>query len=77
VAEAAVVGVPDAIYGENLLAAVVLKAGQTLTEAALQEHLAAHVTKFKIPARVVFLDALPKGSTGKILKRAIKDQLSG
>lgn len=77
IAEAAVVGVPDAVYGENLLAAVVLKAGQTLTEEALKEHLAAQLTKFKIPARVVFLDALPKGSTGKILKRAIKDQFSG
>jgi long-chain acyl-CoA synthetase len=76
VAEAAVVGVPDAVYGENLLAAVVLKAGQTLTEAALKEHLAGQVTKFKIPARIVFLDALPKGSTGKILKRALKDQYS-
>lgn len=72
VAEAAVVGVPDAVYGENLLAAVVLKAGQTLTEEALKEHLAAHVTKFKIPARVVLLDALPKGSTGKIFETGDK-----
>jgi long-chain acyl-CoA synthetase len=76
VAEAAVVGIPDAVYGENLLAAVVLKAGQTLTEEELKQHLGGYVTKFKIPARVVFLDALPKGSTGKILKRAIKDQLN-
>ncbi len=76
VAEAAVVGVPDEIYGENLLAAVVLKPGMALTEEELKQHLGGYVTKFKVPGRIVFLDALPKGSTGKILKRAIKEQFS-
>lgn len=74
VAEVAVVGVPDEVYGENLLAAVVLKPGQTLTEEELKQHLSSYVTKFKVPEQIVFLDALPKGSTGKILKRAIKEQ---
>ncbi len=76
VSEAAVVGVPDEIYGENLLAAVVLKAGQMLTEEELKQHLSQYVTKFKVPGRIVFLDTLPKGSTGKILKRAIKEQFA-
>lgn len=74
VAEVAVVGIPDEVYGENLLAAVVLKVGQSLTEDELKQHLDGYVTKFKMPGRIVFLDTLPKGSTGKILKRAIKEQ---
>jgi long-chain acyl-CoA synthetase len=74
VAEVAVVGIPDEVYGENLLAAVVLKPGQSLAEEELKQHLSGYVTKFKMPGRIVFLDALPKGSTGKILKRAIKEQ---
>ncbi|MBI1762174.1 MAG: AMP-binding protein [Acidobacteria bacterium] len=77
IAEAAVVGVPDELYGENLLAAVVLKPGQALSEEELKQHLSGYVTKFKVPGRVVFLGALPKGSTGKILKRAIKEQFAG
>lgn len=76
VAEATVIGVPDPVYGENLLAAVVCKPGQQLSEAELKEHLTTYVTKFKIPARIVFLDTLPKGSSGKILKRALRDQFS-
>ena len=76
VAEATVIGVPDPLYGENLLAAVVLKPGEPLTEDELKQHLAEYVTKFKIPERVVFFDTLPKGASGKILKRAIKEQFS-
>lgn len=76
VAEVAVVGIPDEVYGENLLAAVVLKPGQALLEEELKQHLSGYVTKFKMPGRIVFLDALPKGSTGKILKRAIKERFA-
>lgn len=47
-----------------------------MTELELLEHLSAHVTKFKIPARVVFLDELPKNPTGKIQKRALRDQFA-
>lgn len=76
VAEVAVVGIPDEIYGENLLAAVVLRPGHAVTEEELKQHLNGYVTKFKVPGRIVFLDALPKGSTGKILKRVIKEQFA-
>jgi fatty-acyl-CoA synthase len=76
VSEATVFGVADAKFGENLVAAVVLRHGATLDEAELQEHLTEYVTKFKIPARVVFLDELPKNPTGKIQKRALRDQFA-
>jgi long-chain acyl-CoA synthetase len=74
IAEAAVFGVPDAVYGENLVATVVLRAGQELTAEELITHLSQYVTKFKLPAQIVFREALPKGPSGKILKRALREQ---
>lgn len=76
ISEAAVFGVADDRFGENLAAAVVLRSGTTMTEAELQEHLSGHVAMFKIPARVVFLDELPKNNTGKIQKRALRDRFA-
>ncbi len=76
IAEAAVFGIPDEIFGENLAAAVVLRAGHLLTEEELKAFIGGYVTKFKIPAKIIFMDALPKGPSGKILKRAIRDQLA-
>lgn len=75
IAEAAVFGIPDEIFGENLAAAVVLRAGHSLTEDELKTFIGGYVTKFKIPAKIVFMDALPKGASGKIMKRAIRDQI--
>ncbi len=76
ISEAAVFGVADDRFGENLVAAVVLRRGAAMTEAELQEHLSGYVAKFKVPARVVFLDELPKNTTGKIQKRALRDQFA-
>jgi long-chain acyl-CoA synthetase len=76
IAEAAVFGVPDPVYDENLVAAVVLRAGQTLTEVELKEYLGQYVTKFKVPARIYFYDVLPKNPSGKILKRKLREDCS-
>ncbi len=76
ISEAAVFGVADDRFGESVVAGVVLRRGATLTEAELQEHLSGYVTAFKIPARVVFLDELPQNSTGKIQKRALREQFA-
>ena len=75
VAEAAVVGVTDVVYGEDICAVVQLKPGVETTEQDLRQHVARYVTKFKVPTRVVFQPALPKNSNGKILKREIRAQL--
>jgi len=72
VAEAAVVGIPDASLGEEVGAAVVLKPGETATEQEIQEYVKGQVAAYKYPRRVWLLDALPKGPTGKILKREIR-----
>ncbi|MBV8956907.1 MAG: long-chain fatty acid--CoA ligase [Solirubrobacterales bacterium] len=71
VREAAVVGIPDERMGEEVGAAVVLKPGQELSEGELRDYLKAQLAAYKYPRRVWFLDELPKGPTGKILKREI------
>ncbi len=73
VAEAAVFGVPDEVYGENLVAAIVLRAGMELTAEELINHLSQYVTKFKLPAQIVFRETFPKGPSGKILKRTLRE----
>jgi long-chain acyl-CoA synthetase len=72
VLEAAVVGIPDPTLGEEVGAAVVLKPGSTVTVDDLREFVKGQVAAYKYPRRVWFLDALPKGPTGKILKREIR-----
>jgi long-chain acyl-CoA synthetase len=72
VAEAAVIGVPDASLGEEVGAAVVLKPGETVTPQQIQEYVKGQVAAYKYPRRVWLLDALPKGPTGKVLKREIR-----
>jgi long-chain acyl-CoA synthetase len=72
VREAAVVGMPDAQLGEEVGAAVALKAGTSATPQELQEFVKEQVAAFKYPRLVWIVDELPKGPTGKILKREIK-----
>jgi long-chain acyl-CoA synthetase len=72
VAEAAVIGVPDRALGEEIGAAVVLKPGSTATTQDIQEYVKGQVAAYKYPRRVWVMDALPKGPTGKVLKRAIR-----
>lgn len=76
VAEAAVVGVPDAEFGEEICAVVQLRAGATATQSEIREHVARYISKFKLPAYVVFVTTLPKTSTGKIHKQTLRAQLS-
>jgi long-chain acyl-CoA synthetase len=77
VAECCVFGVPDARLGEEVGVAVVLRPGETLTEAALREHCAAIIARHKVPRYVWFLDeALPRNASGKFLKRELRDRLS-
>jgi long-chain acyl-CoA synthetase len=72
VAECAVVGVPDDKMGEEVGAAVCLKDGQSASEDELRDHVKENVASYKYPRRIWFVDELPKGPTGKILKREIE-----
>jgi long-chain acyl-CoA synthetase len=71
VAEAAVIGVPDERLGEEVAAAVTLKPGHTATPEELRDLVKSQLAAYKYPRRVWLVDELPKGDTGKILKRAI------
>ena len=74
VADAAVVGVPDEVYGENVVAFVVVKPGAELSEAEAIEHVCKYVARFKTPSRVHFVPSLPKSSIGKILRRVLREK---
>jgi long-chain acyl-CoA synthetase len=74
VLEAAVVGMPDRYSGEKPMAYVVLRAGATATAAELTEFARASLATFKVPARVEFVDALPRSMVGKILRRELRDR---
>jgi len=75
VQEAAVIGVPDERMGEEVSAVVCLKQGQAATEAELIAFVKERVAAYKYPRTIRFMDALPKGPTGKILKKELKQQL--
>ena len=72
VREAAVIGVPHATHGEEVAAAVVLRSGASTTPAELRDYVKTRVAAYKYPRLVWLVDALPKGPTGKILKREIQ-----
>lgn len=68
---AAVIGVPDELYGEEVAAVVVLKAGAEISEQDVIEFCKAKLADYKCPKTVRFVDDIPKGPTGKLLKREL------
>lgn len=76
VAEVAVLGVPDPLWGEVGVAVCVLRPGATLDEAGLTGFLDGKINRYKLPKRIFFWEALPKSGYGKIPKRLIRDALA-
>jgi long-chain acyl-CoA synthetase len=76
VKEAAVIGVPDARRGEQGLAFVAAAEGQTLDEKALLEFIRDRLADFKVPKQIIFLPALPRNATGKILKTELRKHMA-
>jgi len=74
VAEVCVVGQPDAEWGE-VVAAFVVRTDVSIDEDQLDRHCIAHIARFKRPRRYHFVDALPKNSYGKVLRRELRDRL--
>jgi len=75
VADAAVVGIPQASGGEMVVAAVIPAEGHAVDEHALREHCYARVTRYKVPRKIVAVDDLPRSMLGKILRRKVREQL--
>jgi long-chain acyl-CoA synthetase len=76
IAAAAVIGVPDDLYGEEVAAVVVLKPGASASEQEVIDYCKARLADFKCPKTVRFLDDIPKGPTGKLLKRELAKMFS-
>ena len=76
VAEAAVVGIPDAEWGERLAAVTVLEPGQIGSVDALITHCRLYLGGYKVPRHVSFVEELARNPAGKVMKRTIREQLS-
>lgn len=74
VQEVAVYGIPHPEKGEQVVAAVVPKAGQAITSEEVIAYCRANIAAYKVPARVDIVQELPKSATGKILKRVLRDE---
>jgi fatty-acyl-CoA synthase len=75
VEQAAVVGVPDPKYGEELCAWIKLKAGQSTTTDAIRDFCRCKLAHYKVPRYIQFVDAFPQTVTGKIQKFKIREQM--
>ncbi len=73
VAECAVVGVPDVEWGERVAAAVVLREGNSLDVDSLRDWFRERLASYKMPSRLLMLEALPRNAMGKVMKPAVVD----
>jgi fatty-acyl-CoA synthase len=71
VADAACVGVPDEAFGQRLVAYVVLRGGEEASAADIQQWVRDNLARYKIPRDVLFVDELPRTTTGKVLRRVL------
>jgi long-chain acyl-CoA synthetase len=77
VEECAVIGLSDEKWGERVTAVVKVRAGHYLVSEEMTEFLKAGLSSFKVPKGYIVVDELPKGPTGKILKKELRTQLTG
>jgi fatty-acyl-CoA synthase len=71
--EVAMIGVPDADFGQRLRAFVVTSEGAELSADEIKAHVKANLARYKVPREIVFLDELPRNATGKVLKRELAE----
>jgi acyl-CoA synthetase (AMP-forming)/AMP-acid ligase II len=75
VREAAVIGVPHPVLGEDLVAFVELSSGETTSGEDLRAHTLERLAQYKVPRRWEFVDDLPRNATGKVVKDRLRERL--
>ena len=73
VSDVQVIGVPDEKYGEEIMACVILKDGESMTEQEMKDFVAASMARHKVPRYVDFVDQFPMNAAGKILKYKMRE----
>ncbi len=68
-----VIGVPDRKYGEEAMACIILKDGETIDEPEMREYIVAHIARHKVPKYIDFVDSFPMNAAGKILKYKMRE----
>lgn len=68
-----VIGVPDKKYGEEAMACIILKEGETMTEPEMRDYMVAHIARHKVPKYIDFVDSFPMNAAGKILKYKMRE----
>ena len=69
-----VIGVPDKQYGEEIMACVIPKPGETVTAEEIKEYVMTHMAKHKVPRYVTFVNEFPMNAAGKILKYKMREE---
>ena len=73
VSDVQVIGVPDERYGEEIMACIILKEGETMTEQEMKDYITAHMARHKVPRYIDFVDSFPMNAAGKILKYKMRE----
>ena len=73
VSDVQVIGVPSKAYGEEIMACVITKEGEKLTEQEVKDYVLASMAKHKVPSFVMFVEAFPMNAAGKILKYKLRE----
>ncbi len=74
VSDVQVIGVPDKQYGEEAMACIILKEGETMTEEDMKAYIGANMARHKVPRYIDFVDSFPMNAAGKILKYKMREQ---
>ncbi|MBR4589694.1 MAG: hypothetical protein IKO36_03435 [Bacteroidaceae bacterium] len=69
-----VIGVPDKKYGEEAMACIILKEGESVSEPEMREYITASLARHKVPKYIEFVDNFPMNAAGKILKYKMREE---
>ena len=69
-----VIGVPDQRYGEEIMACIILKDGEEMTEEEMTAYIASHMARHKVPRYIRFVAKFPMNAAGKILKYKMREE---